>query len=90
MGSFRTFVHQAQPKVAGGHFYMRVWLGHKEPELLHQHLIWRVYRQSVQAENILGVDWLLCSMRDFKCAVFQSAIEKRLGNKYEVRHSFKR
>ena len=28
MGSFKTFFHQAQPKVAGGHVYMRVWLGH--------------------------------------------------------------
>ena len=41
MGSFKTFFHQAQPKVSGGHVYMRVWLGHdKDPELLHQELLW--------------------------------------------------
>jgi hypothetical protein len=40
MGSFKTLFHQAQPKVAGGHVYMRVWLEHdKEPELLHQDLV---------------------------------------------------
>ena len=41
MGSFKTFFHQAQPKVAGSCICvcMRVWFGHdKEPELLHQDL----------------------------------------------------
>ena len=41
MGSFKIFFHQVQPKVAGGHVYMRVWLGHnKDPELLHEAFLW--------------------------------------------------
>ena len=97
MGSFKTFFHQANPKVAGGHVYMRVWLGHdKDPELLHEDLNWwmkkeqhGLYRRSVQAENISGVGWLLYSTRDIDCAALQSAIEKRLGNTYEVGCRFK-
>jgi len=97
MGSFKTFFHQANPKVAGGHVYMRVWLGHdKDPALLHKDLLWwmqkeqhGLYRRSVQAENISGVGWLLYSTRDIDCAALQSAIEKRLGNKYEVGCRFK-
>ena len=97
MGAFKTFFHQAQPKVAGGHVYMRVWLGHdKEPELLHEDLNWwmknqqhGLYRRSVQAENISGVGWLLYSTKEINCAALQAAIEKRLGNKFEVGCRFK-
>ena len=97
MGSFKTFFHHAQLKVAGGHVYMRIWLGHdKDPELLHEDLLWwmkkeqhGLYRRSVQAEYIPGVGWLLYSTRDIDCAALQSAIEKRLGNKYEDGCRFK-
>jgi hypothetical protein len=30
MGAFKTFFHQAQPRVAGGFVYMRVWLDVKD------------------------------------------------------------
>jgi hypothetical protein len=32
MGAFKMFLHQAQPRVAGGFVYMRVWLGHKRTQ----------------------------------------------------------
>ena len=72
MGAFKTFFHQAQPKVIGGFVYMRVWLGHDKPfEELHEDLKWwmtehkhGLYRRSVQAENTSPVGWLLCSTRD--------------------------
>ena len=43
-----------------------------------------LYRRSVQAENISGEGWLLCSTRDINCAALQSTIKKRLGNKEQV------
>jgi hypothetical protein len=37
MGAFKKYFHQAQPKVAGGILYMRIWLGHDtDPALLHE------------------------------------------------------
>ena len=89
MESFKTFFHQAQPKVIGGFAHMRTWLGHdKEPEELHEDLKWwmtdqqhGLCRRSVQAENISAIGWLLCSTKDINCAALQASIEKRLGDK---------
>jgi hypothetical protein len=97
MGAFKMYFHQAQPKVAGGHVYMRVWLAHdKEPELLQEDLRWwmqnqqfGLYPRSVQAENISGVGWLLYSTKEVNCTALKDAIEKRLGNKYEIGCRFK-
>ena len=97
MGSFKTFFHQAQPKVIGGFVCMQVWLGHdKEPASLHKDLNWwmkeqqhGLHRRSIQAENISAVGWLLCSTKDINCAALQASIEKRPGNKYEVGCCFK-
>ena len=97
MGAFKTYFHQAQPKVAGGHVYMRIWLAHdKDPEMLHEDLRWwlqnqqfGLYPRSVQAENIAGVGWLLYSTKEINCAALQASIETRLGNKYEIGCRFK-
>jgi hypothetical protein len=92
MGAFKQCFHQAQPKVAGGFLHMRLWLGHdKDPELLDDDLRWwlkvknfGMCRRLVQAENISGIGWLLCSAKEVDCAALQSAIKKKLGNKFEV------
>jgi hypothetical protein len=43
-----------------------------------------MYPRSVQAENISGIGWLLYSTKEVDCAALQSAIEKKLGNKFEA------
>jgi hypothetical protein len=35
MRAFKQYFHQAQPKVAGGFLYMRLWLGHDKDPKLH-------------------------------------------------------
>jgi hypothetical protein len=47
MGAFKTFFHQAQPRVAGGFVYMRVWLGHNKDteETLKDDLQWWMNNQ---------------------------------------------
>jgi hypothetical protein len=92
MGAFKTFFHQAQPRVAGGFVYMRVWLGHnKDTETLKDDLQWwmnnqqfGLYPRSVQAENISVIGWLLYSTRDVNCASLQTALERRFKRRYEV------
>jgi hypothetical protein len=92
MGAFKTFFHQAQPRVAGGFVYMRVWLGHnKDTETLKDDLQWwmnnqqfGLYPHSVQAENISAIGWLLYSTRDVNCAFLQSALERRFKRRFEV------
>jgi hypothetical protein len=71
---------------------MRLWLGHdKDPKLLDDDLRWwlkvknfGMCRRSVQAENISGIGWLLYSTKEVDCAALQSAIEKKLGNKFKA------
>jgi hypothetical protein len=85
MGAFKTYFHQAQPRVAGGFIYMRVWLGHtKDTETLKDDLQWwmnnqqfGLYPRPVQAENISVIGWLLYSTRDVNCASLQLALERR-------------
>jgi hypothetical protein len=92
MGAFKTYFHQAQPKVDGGHLYMRIWLGHdKDLAVLNKDLNWWMKAQqfglcprSVQAKNISNVGWLLYSIRDVNCRCLQKALEKMLDNKYKV------
>jgi hypothetical protein len=92
MGAFKTYFHQAQPKVVGGYLYMRVWLGHdKPPKPLAEDLGWwlknqqfGLYPRSVQAENITGIGWLLYSTKEVNCEALKAAIEKRLGDKFEI------
>jgi hypothetical protein len=60
MSAFKTYFHQANPRIAGRFVYMRVWLGHdKEPAVLQDDLsFWMksqqygLYPRSIQAENI--------------------------------------
>jgi hypothetical protein len=92
MGASKQCFHQAQPKVAHGFLHMRLWLGlDKDPKLLEEDLRWwlklqnfGMHPRSVQAENISGSSRLLCSAKEVDCAALQSAIEKKLGNKFEV------
>jgi hypothetical protein len=92
MGAFKTYFHQANPRVDGGFVYMRIWLGHdKEPDMLQEDLKWwmkdqqyGLYPRSVQAETISVLGWLLYSTRQVNCASLQQALEKRFKNKYEV------
>jgi hypothetical protein len=92
MGAFKTYFHQANPRVEGGFVYMRVWLGHaKAPETLKEDLNWwlqdhqyGLYPRSIQAERISVVGWLLYSTREVSCSSLQAALEKRFDNKFEV------
>jgi hypothetical protein len=71
---------------------MRLWLRHdKDPKILDDDLRWwlkvknfGMHRRSVQAENISGIGWLLHYTKEVDYAALQSAIEKKLGNKFEV------
>ena len=82
---------------ASGHVCARVWLRHdKEPELLHQDLVWWMKNEqrglccrSLQAGNISGVGWLLCFAKEINCAALQAANKKQTGNKCEDGWRFK-
>jgi hypothetical protein len=92
MSAFKTYFHQANPHIAGGFVYMRVWLGHdKEPAVLQDNLsFWMksqqygLYPRSVQAENISVIGWLLYSTHDVNCSALQRSLEKRFNIKFEV------
>jgi hypothetical protein len=92
LGAFKKYFHQAQPKVAGGPTYMRIWLGHdKDPALLHEDINWwlkeqvfGLYQRSVQAENISSIGWLLYSTKEVDCKSLQRTLEAHFDNKFEV------
>jgi hypothetical protein len=92
MGAFKTYFHQANPRVDGGFVYMRIWLGHnKDPAVLQDDLEWwqkskkyGLYPRSVQAENIAVVGWLLYSTRAIDCKALQLAFNARFKGKFEV------
>jgi hypothetical protein len=92
MGAFKTFFHQAQPRVAGGFVFMRVWIGHnKDTETLKDNLQWwmnnqqfGLYPRPVQAKNISVIGWLLYSTRDINCASLQLALKRCFKRRFEV------
>jgi hypothetical protein len=91
MGAFKTYFHQANPRIAGGFVHMRVWLGHdKDPVLQDDLSFWMksqqygLYPRSVQAENISVIGWLLYSTCDVNCSALQRSLEKRFDDKFKV------
>jgi hypothetical protein len=53
MGAFKTYFHQAQPRVGGGFVYMRVWLGHdKDKETLKDDLQWWMQNQQYSLKEM--------------------------------------